>query len=83
MLMEKIIISDTNILIDLISVGMLDLLFSLPCIFSTTDFVINEIIKPEQSMLINKFVESGKLDVISFSSNEIIEIYSHFIIKYQ
>ena len=49
MIQEKLVISDTNILLDLISVDMLEDFFSLPCDFSTTDFVISEIIQPAQN----------------------------------
>ena len=53
MIQEKLVISDTNILLDLISVDMLEDFFSLPCDFSTTDFVISEIIQPALKQLKN------------------------------
>ena len=40
---------------DLISVDMLEDFFSLPCDFSTTDFVISEIIQPAQIKAIDKY----------------------------
>ncbi|MBP5358308.1 MAG: hypothetical protein J6Y69_03880 [Treponema sp.] len=74
MIKEKLVISDTNILLDLISVNILEEFFSLPCDFSTTDFVISEIIQPAQIKAIEKYTKSNKLDVVSFSFDEIIEI---------
>ncbi|MGN0731383.1 MAG: hypothetical protein ACI4MA_05660 [Treponema sp.] len=74
MIKEKLVISDTNILLDLISVDMLEVFFSLPCDFSTTDFVISEIVLPAQIKAIKKFTKSKKLDVVSFAFEEISEI---------
>ena len=74
MIHERLVISDTNILLDLISVDMLEDFFSLPCDFSTTDFVISEIIQPAQIKAIEKYTKSKKLDIVSFSFEEIIEI---------
>ena len=76
MIQEKLVISDTNILLDLISVDMLEDFFSLPCDFSTTDFVISEIIQPAQIKAIEKYTKLKKLDIVSFSIEEIIEIKS-------
>ena len=75
MIEEKLVISDTNILLDLISVDMLDVFFSLPCDFATTDFVLSEINKPEQIKAIEKYTKSKKLEVVSFSFEEITDIY--------
>lgn len=74
MIQEKLVISDTNILLDLISVNMLEAFFSLPCDFYTTDFVISEIIQPSQIKAIEKYTKARKLEVISFGFEEIIEI---------
>lgn len=74
MIQEKLVISDTNILLDLISVDMLEDFFSLPCDFPTTDFVISEIIQPAQIKAIEKYTKLKKLDIVSFSFEEIIEI---------
>lgn len=41
--MGTIVVNDTNIFIDLISVDLLDEFFSLPIDIHTTDFVINEL----------------------------------------
>ena len=41
--MEKIVVSDTNIFIDLISVNLLDGFFSLPWEIHTTDMIMKEL----------------------------------------
>ena len=51
MITEKIVISDTNIFLDLLSLNMLDDFFSLPCDISTTDFVIDEIVQQAQKKI--------------------------------
>lgn len=45
---ETIVVSDTNIFFDLISVDLLNDFFQLPCKIVTTDFVVNEIEQPNQ-----------------------------------
>lgn len=47
MMDERIVISDANILFDLLSVDLLTLFFDLPWEVHTTDLVIGEITKPE------------------------------------
>ena len=74
MIREKLVISDTNILLDLISVDMLEDFFLLPCDFFTTDFVISEILQPKQIKAIEKFVKVKKLNVVAFTFEEITEI---------
>lgn len=74
MIEESLVISDANIFLDLISVNLLEEFFQLPCKIETTDFVIDEIIQPNQLASVQKFVSSRKLDVISFSFEELIKI---------
>ena len=71
MITEKIVISDTNILLDLLSLNMLDDFFSLPCDISTTDFVIDEIVQQAQQKIIDSFIKSKKLDVVQFNPSEL------------
>lgn len=42
----------------------------LPCKIETTDFVINEITNEDQKKSIMRFIENGKLHVVSFASEE-------------
>lgn len=45
---ERVVVSDTNILFDLLSINLLEDFFLLPFEISTTDFVIHEIHRQEQ-----------------------------------
>ena len=74
MIEERIVISDANVIIDLLSVQLLEAFFALPCEIFTTDFVISEIERPEQQKIIQKFVKSKKLGVASFGFDEFAEI---------
>lgn len=78
MIEETLVISDTNILLDLISMNLLEEFFSLPCGFRTTDFVMNEIVQPVQQKMIDKFVEGKRLEVVSFDSFDLSEIIAMF-----
>ena len=78
MITEKIVISDTNILLDLLSQNMLEDFFSLPCDICTTDFVIGEIVQPVQQKVIDSFVRSRKLAVIKFNPSELSDIANLF-----
>ncbi|WP_297647396.1 hypothetical protein [uncultured Treponema sp.] len=78
MIEERIVVSDSNIFFDLLSVDLLNDFFLLPCEITTTDFVISEIIKPEQLEKLQLFIDSKKLDVINFVNDEINKIFSIF-----
>ena len=71
---ERVVVSDTNILFDLLSINLLEDFFLLPFEISTTDFVIHEIHRQEQIDIINKYIFTKKLKVVSFSFSEIKEI---------
>ena len=62
----EIVVNDTNIFIDLHSIGLLYQFFELPITVHTVDFVINELTDEEQFKAINKYIENGKLKVQSF-----------------
>ena len=72
--MEKIVVSDTNIFIDLISVNLLDSFFSLPWEIHTTDMVIDELIRSEQHEAIVHFRQNGGLKIKSFNGEELLQI---------
>lgn len=72
--MEKIVVSDTNIFIDLISVDLLEGFFSLPWEIHTTDMVIDELIRSEQHKTIGHFRQNGNLKVKCFDGEEMIQI---------
>ncbi len=70
----KIIVNDTNIFIDLHSVGLLRSLCELPYDVRTVDFVINEIIDPAQSLTLTEMVAEGRIKVERFDPKELAEI---------
>ena len=70
----EIVVNDTNIFIDLYSVGLIDDFFSLPIEVHTVDFIVNEIENEQQLMLINQFVNDGRLKVHSLTGRELAEV---------
>ena len=69
-----ILVNDTNIFLDLISIGLLDASFELPIKFHTVDYVIEEIINEEQNAEVAALIKEGKLYVKEFDENEFSEI---------
>ncbi len=70
----EIIVNDTNIFIDLHSIGLLRDLCKLPYDVRTVDFVINEINDPAQSESMTALTTEGKIKVESFNIEELAEI---------
>lgn len=70
----EIIVNDTNIFIDLYSIGLLEALCELPYDVRTVDFVIAEITDPEQSEALSALATEGKIRIESFDSEELGEI---------
>ena len=72
----KLIITDTNIFFDIISIGAFPEFFSLDYEICTTVFVIEEIIRSEQREAVEVFIRAKEINVIDFSAEEIGQIYS-------
>lgn len=72
--MGAIVVNDTNIFIDLMSVNLLDDFFRLPIDIHTTDFVINELTDISQQDKVKFFIKEQKLTIKSHSENEVMEI---------
>ncbi len=70
----EIIVNDTNIFIDLHSIGLLRALCDLPYDVRTVDFVINEISDADQSAALAALVSEGKIKVERFNIEELTEI---------
>lgn len=70
----QVVVNDTNIFLDLINADLLDEFFQLPYDVHTTDFVISEIIEPQQSFIVQEFIENEKLYVGVFSDSDLVEI---------
>lgn len=68
-----IIITDTNVFIDLIQSGALQYFFQLDCEICTTDLVVEEVKVPEQQRQLETYQASGRLNIISLESGEIRE----------
>ena len=64
----EILISDTNILIDLCGIGLIERCKDLDVDFRTVDFVIHEIKDPNQSSAVQKLIDSGDLTVLKFET---------------
>ena len=69
--MEKIVVSDTNIFIDLVKLNLLEAFFSLPWDIHTTDFVISELEIPEQKAAVTAFIRRKKLTVGKMDAEEV------------
>lgn len=70
----KLIITDTNVFFDIISIGALPEFFSLDYEICTTVFVIEEIKRSDQREEIEVFIRAKEINVIDFSAEEIDEI---------
>lgn len=70
----EIIVNDTNIFIDLHSIGLLRALCDLPYDVRTVDFVVNEIKDPTQFEYLTALVTEGKIKVETFNIEELAEI---------
>ena len=53
--MEKIVVNDTNVFIDLLDVGLLDKFFLLPWEIHTTDFVMLELLREGQKEAVEAY----------------------------
>ncbi|MCK4991970.1 MAG: hypothetical protein KAS29_15835 [Bacteroidales bacterium] len=71
----KLIITDTNIFFDIISIGALPEFFSLDYDICTTVFVIDEIKRSDQREAIEVFIRAKEITVIEFTAEEIGEIH--------
>lgn len=69
----KLLISDTNIFIDLINIDLLDEFLKLGYEIHTTDFVINEI-SDQQNEIITKRIVDNKIVIDKAEPNELNEI---------
>lgn len=70
----KIIVNDTNILLDLADIDLLNELTQLGFELHTNDFIIAEVKNPNQITKINELVNTGKLFVATTDSSEYAEI---------
>lgn len=72
--MRKLIITDTNVFFDIMSIEILPDFFGLDFEICTTDFVINEIVRIDQAEQVQAFIRSKKLTVYKFSPEEVDDV---------
>lgn len=72
----KIFVNDTNILIDLAKLDLLEAFSKLDALLYTTDVVIEELEDSRQRDQINHLINHGILEVLSMEGEELIEIYT-------
>ncbi len=70
----KILVNDTNIFIDLHSVGLLEEMCRLPYEIHTVDLVVAEIADADQRRIFDELVARGEISVDGFTADELIEI---------
>lgn len=70
----KILVNDTNIFIDLHSVGLLEEMCRLPYEIHTVDFVVAEIADADQRRIFDELVAQGGIFIDGFTADEVIEI---------
>lgn len=70
----KILVNDTNIFIDLHSVGLLEEMCRLPYEIHTVDFVVAEIVDADQRRIFDELVAQGGIFIDGFTADEVIEI---------
>lgn len=70
----KLIVTDTNVFFDMMSIEVLPDFFGLDYEICTTDFVVNEIIRIDQTEQIQNFIRSKQLTVYKLTSDEVEEV---------
>ncbi|MBN1338620.1 MAG: hypothetical protein JXA03_04815 [Bacteroidales bacterium] len=70
----KLIVTDTNVFFDMMSIGVLPDFFGLDYEICTTDFVVNEIVRVDQADQIQNFIRSKQLTVYKLTSDEIEKV---------
>ena len=71
--METVVVNDTNIFIDLLSIDLLDDFFNLPISIHTNDFIISELTEPGQRKKV-LYYSPERLYIKKYSPLEIAEI---------
>ncbi len=72
--MGKLVVSDANIFIDLISMGFIGDFFLLSFDIMTVDFIMRELKKSGQKEIVQAYEARKKLTIQTFSADEIVEI---------
>jgi predicted nucleic acid-binding protein len=76
----RVVVTDTNILINLTHIGRLDLLGNLPpYTFVVPEEVVKEVKEPAQSQAIQTVISSGLLQVIQLADPSELKVYADLI----
>ena len=70
----KIIVEDTNIIIDLFNTGLLQFCKKMDLEFHTTDLVIKEIKRPEQRSTLKGLISNEELKMVVFNIDEMLQL---------
>lgn len=73
--MNNLIVSDTNIFIDLINGNLLEEFFNLPYKISTNILVLNEITDKKEFETLSPYITDKKLDVHEIDATEMSSIF--------
>ena len=73
--MDIIVVSDTNVFIDLISVGLQEQFFLLPMEVHTTDMVVFEVKREGQSEIMTDLIDKGCLKVKPHTPEEMLPFF--------
>lgn len=73
--MERLVVSDTNIFIDLVKLGILADFFFLPWEIHTTDYVMDELTDFAQYDAVISYYDRGRLSVGAFTADEVAAIH--------
>ena len=65
---------DTNIIIDLFNVGLLQFCKKMDIVFHTTEFVIKEIKRPEQRSTLKGLISNEELKMVVFNIEEMLQL---------
>lgn len=78
---NKILITDTSVLINFLNINRLDLLTSFPGKFLITEHVVEEITLDfsDQRNRLNSAITNGELEVITVDSEEELQLYNELI----
>ena len=68
--MDIIVVSDTNVFIDLISVDLQEQFFLLPMEVHTTDMVVFEVKREGQDKVMADLIDKGRFKVKTYTSEE-------------
>lgn len=77
----KLVVADVSVLFDLYHLEVVEAFFALDFEIYTTNFVYNEILKQQQIVVFQSFVDSGKLTVMDLDVSELDSVVAFQTIR--